>query len=180
MFEEENAQYLKELKAEKDELEKNYNENANAIKLLQNGKRKHIYNYREVSVTPSLWCRDLPRGGRAGQPGGRLQGAHQVFRHLPRAARQAHRQGAGARQGASQGDQLIMINSDSADPHYSPLLGNLGMRLLCRRLGWDHKCRSLHIFFNIMSTKNSLCLFCHHIVFMWEGQGKVSLSPLVV
>ena len=39
MFEEENAQYLKELKAEKEELEKNYNENANAIKLLQNGKQ---------------------------------------------------------------------------------------------------------------------------------------------
>ena len=34
MFEEENAQYLKELKAEKEELEKNYNENANTIKLL--------------------------------------------------------------------------------------------------------------------------------------------------
>ena len=49
MFEEENAQYLKELKAEKDELEKNYNENANAIKLLQNGK--HILSPNIVTIT---------------------------------------------------------------------------------------------------------------------------------
>ena len=38
MIEEANAQYLKELKAEKEELEKNYGENANAIKLLFNGE----------------------------------------------------------------------------------------------------------------------------------------------
>ena len=40
MIEEVSAQYLKELQAEKEELEKNYSENAHAIKLLQNGKRK--------------------------------------------------------------------------------------------------------------------------------------------
>lgn len=40
MIEEANAQYIKELKAEKEELEKNYSENANAIKLLFNGKCK--------------------------------------------------------------------------------------------------------------------------------------------
>ena len=49
MFEEENAQYLKELKAEKEELEKNYNENANAIKLLQNGK--NILSPNIVTIT---------------------------------------------------------------------------------------------------------------------------------
>ena len=38
MIEEVSAQYLKELQAEKEELEKNYSENAHAIKLLQNGK----------------------------------------------------------------------------------------------------------------------------------------------
>ena len=54
MFEEENAQYLKELKAEKEELEKNYNENANAIKLLQNGK--HILSPNIVTITAKfLW-----------------------------------------------------------------------------------------------------------------------------
>ena len=37
MIEEVSAQYLKELQAEKEELEKNYSENAHAIKLLQNG-----------------------------------------------------------------------------------------------------------------------------------------------
>ena len=38
MIEEVSAQYLKELQAEKEELEKNYSDNAHAIKLLQNGK----------------------------------------------------------------------------------------------------------------------------------------------
>ena len=42
MIEEANAQYLKELKAEKEELEKNYGENANAIKLLFNGEIESI------------------------------------------------------------------------------------------------------------------------------------------
>ena len=38
MIEEVSAQYLKELQAEKEELEKNYSDNAHAIKLLQNGE----------------------------------------------------------------------------------------------------------------------------------------------
>ena len=37
MIEEVNTQYIKELKAEKEELEKNYSKNENAIKLLFNG-----------------------------------------------------------------------------------------------------------------------------------------------
>merc|ERR1711874_281254 len=41
MIEEVSAQYLKELQAEKEELEKNYSENAHAIKLLQNEITRH-------------------------------------------------------------------------------------------------------------------------------------------
>ena len=50
MIEEANAQFIKELKAEKEELEKNYSENANAIKLLFNGKCKisKAFSKREV------------------------------------------------------------------------------------------------------------------------------------
>ena len=50
MIEEANAQYIKELKAEKEELEKNYSENMNAIKLLFNGKCKisKAFSKREV------------------------------------------------------------------------------------------------------------------------------------
>lgn len=55
MFEEENAQYLKELKAEKEELEKNYNENANAIKLLQNGKHILSPNNNVTITAKFLW-----------------------------------------------------------------------------------------------------------------------------
>ena len=42
MIEEVSAQYLKELQAEKEELEKNYSDNAHAIKLLQNGKENYL------------------------------------------------------------------------------------------------------------------------------------------
>lgn len=41
MIEEVSAQYLKELQAEKEELEKNYSDNAHAIKLLQNEITRH-------------------------------------------------------------------------------------------------------------------------------------------
>ena len=60
MIEEVSAQYLKELQAEKEELEKNYSENAHAIKLLQNGKEviKDISwfykNYRKNSRLQKL------------------------------------------------------------------------------------------------------------------------------
>ena len=52
MIEEVSAQYLKELQAEKEELEKNYSENAHAIKLLQNGKEviKDISWFRKKSL----------------------------------------------------------------------------------------------------------------------------------
>ena len=43
MIEEVSAQYLKELQAEKEELEKNYSDNAHAIKLLQNGKENYHF-----------------------------------------------------------------------------------------------------------------------------------------
>ena len=52
MIEEVSAQYLKELQAEKEELEKNYSENAHAIKLLQNGKevKTESVGFRRVNA----------------------------------------------------------------------------------------------------------------------------------
>ena len=41
MIEEVNTQYLTELRAEKEELEKKPGENTNAIKLLHNGEKVH-------------------------------------------------------------------------------------------------------------------------------------------
>ena len=41
MIEEVNSQYVQELRAEKEELEKNPGENTNAIKLLHNGEKVH-------------------------------------------------------------------------------------------------------------------------------------------
>ena len=51
MIDEANAQYIKELKAEKEELEKNYSENANAIKLLFNGKCKILKAFPKRKVS---------------------------------------------------------------------------------------------------------------------------------
>ena len=48
MIEEVSAQYLKELQAEKEELEKNYSDNAHAIKLLQNGK-ENLHHHQGFS-----------------------------------------------------------------------------------------------------------------------------------
>ena len=56
MIEEANAQYIKELKAEKEELEKNYSENGNAIKLLFNGKCKILKAFPKRKVSGANIC----------------------------------------------------------------------------------------------------------------------------
>ena len=52
MIEEVSAQYLKELHAEKEELEKNCSEAAHAIKLLQNGEQNSTEICEIFSVSP--------------------------------------------------------------------------------------------------------------------------------
>ena len=52
MIEEVSAQYLKELQAEKEELEKNYSDNAHAIKLLQNGENNLFSRGFSVDILP--------------------------------------------------------------------------------------------------------------------------------
>ena len=64
MIEEVSAQYLKELQAEKEELEKNYSDNAHAIKLLQNGKGVKASSTPNPPRKPPIWkLRSFLRSG---------------------------------------------------------------------------------------------------------------------